>query len=126
MDVLTTAAASFVSKGECADGNLRLALSGEIDMASNAALSTVLTATHEEAVRAKVGTVSVDLTALNFVNSSGLKHFVTWLRAVSELAPSAGYRITFICSRVAKWQQRSIEVLRCFAPDVVTVVMPEA
>lgn len=75
-----------VSPGD--DGSLEVALFGEIDF-SNAAAAV---ATIDNAIsRARPGQVTVDITAVTFLDSSGIGVLVTAYRAATAL--DAGYRV---------------------------------
>lgn len=100
---------------------LEVSVEGEASIDTLDALSRVLDATHEEAVRLKAKEVVMNLTQLEFLNSSGVKHFVKWLRRASEAGDGNGYRIRLVSSPLVPWQRRGLEALRCFAPQRVTV-----
>jgi hypothetical protein len=69
--------------------------------------------------------VHVDVRHLEFMNSSSLKAFVTWVVSLSELGVASRYRILFMSGRRPSWQARSLATLRCFAPDWIEVVEAE-
>ncbi len=100
---------------------LEVSIQGEASLDSLESLSRVLDATHEEAVRLSSKEVVMNLTQLEFLNSSGVKHFVKWLRRASAAGEGQGYRIRILSSPLVPWQRRGLEALRCFAPQRVTV-----
>lgn len=63
----------------------------------------------------------VDLTRLEFMNSSCFKSFVAWIEQVQNLDPSEQYRIQFLSDPNMHWQRRSLKALSCFAADLITV-----
>jgi hypothetical protein len=66
-------------------------------------------------------TVVFDLAALDFMNSSCFKGFVTWVDQVAKLPHETRYEVRFISQPHLQWQRRSLEALHRFAPDVVTL-----
>jgi hypothetical protein len=105
------------------DGAARITLRfrGIADMSSIEPLDSYLHAVHEEAKAKKVGAVVVDFRALEFMNSSCFKCFVEWLGTVQDMPADARYKVVFEANREMHWQRRSLNALRCFAMDVVTV-----
>jgi anti-anti-sigma factor len=104
-------------------GKLTIKLTGEGDLDAVDAIRNVLTGAHSEAQRLSVKEVVVDLTELEFLNSSGIKHFVSWLRETSLLGDAA-YGIRLISSPLIPWQRRSLHALQCFAPKLLTIDAP--
>jgi hypothetical protein len=60
----------------------------------------------------------VDVRPLEFVNSSALRLFVTWI----SRAQSGGYKLTFVIDRSITWQRLSFSSLRSLAPECVDLV----
>ena len=50
----------------------------------------------------------------------GAEEFVRWIAQVDE-RPDDHYRIRFLSDPAAQWQSRSLQALRAFAPNLVTV-----
>jgi hypothetical protein len=112
---------NFQSTPEYEPGRLTVKLEGEGNLDAIDAIKTVLTGAHTEAQRLAVKEVVVDLTELEFLNSSGIKHFVSWLREASLLPPETSYSIRLISSPLVPWQRRSLNALQCFAPKLLTI-----
>lgn len=112
---------NFQSTPRYEPGRLTLKLAGEGNLDAIDAIRTVLTGAHVEAQRLGVKEVVVDLTELEFLNSSGIKHFVSWLRDASLLPAEAAYGIRLISSPLVPWQRRSLNALQCFAPKLLTI-----
>lgn len=110
----------FTAEVTAEPGGMTVRLVGTADLNVRAQLDRFLSAVHEEAQRARSEEVTVDLRALEFMNSSCLKSFVRWISAVQERAAHA-YRITFLSSPTMYWQRRSLHALACLAPDLVSV-----
>lgn len=111
----------FAIVPESADQQLTLRFKGVADMASIEPLDDYLRAVHDEAKSSKAESVIVDFRALEFMNSSCFKCFVEWLGTVQDLPEGERYKVVFESNRDMHWQRRSLNALRCFAMDVVTV-----
>jgi len=102
------------------DEALVVNFSGNGDMSAVEALGKYLRQVHQEAVALKVKDVSFDFRDLYFMNSSCFKAFVTWIDQASR-SEDHGYLIRFLTNPRLHWQRRSLEALRCLAPNVVRV-----
>lgn len=111
----------FAISPENGPSKLTLRFKGVADMSSISPLGDYLRAVHTEATSRRLGVVVVDFRSLEFMNSSCFKCFVEWLGAVQELPAEERYQVIFDSNRQAHWQRRSLNALRCFAVDVVTV-----
>ena len=120
-ELLSTVLSRFRSTPRYEPPRLTITLEGEADLDAIDALGTVLEATHSEAERLGVEQVVVDITRLAFLNSSGIRHFVVWLRKAAELKEPAGYRIRMLSSAAIPWQRRSLKALSCFASDILSI-----
>jgi hypothetical protein len=88
---------------------------------------------HTEAHRLGVAEVVVDFSELYFMNSSCFKCFASWLSAMTRGAGVVGgaggasgvggksYRVRFVSNPNLRWQLRSLEALRCLAPQLVEI-----
>lgn len=74
---------------------------------------------HAEVCRADLRAVAVDMSGLEFINSSCLKAFVTWITTVQEMAQGR-YQISFLFKPAREWQQRSVEALSRLGEEVVS------
>lgn len=111
----------FAIVPEEAESRLTLRFEGVADMASIEPLDDYLRAVHAEAKTSHAAAVVVDFRALEFMNSSCFKCFVEWLGTVQDLPAAERYQVIFESNRDMHWQRRSLNALRCFAMDVVTV-----
>lgn len=100
---------------------IRVKFSGNGDMETAPLLSNYLKQIHAEACRAGVSGVTFDFQELYFMNSSCFKSFVSWINLVNKMGPDARYLIRFITLQSLRWQSRSLEALRNFAPSLVSV-----
>ena len=101
--------------------SLGIRLEGVADFRVKEMLWAWLLGIHREALRLRVPQVTVDLRALEFMNSSCFKCFVDWIGKVQDLPSADRYQILFDSNRDLHWQRRSLNALRCFAAEVVTV-----
>jgi len=106
---------------ELTDGGLDLRFSGTADMHAIEPLDTYLGAIHASALERRASRVRVDFRKLEFMNSSCFKSFVSWIGHVQEAAPSERYQIEFQSNAQMHWQRRSLNALRCFAMDLVSI-----
>jgi hypothetical protein len=111
----------FATQASYVDGAISLRIYGSADGSARSPLEALLTGVHAESQRLKAQRVVIDLTALEFMNSSCFKSFVSWIENVQYLDPGAQYRITFLSNPETHWQRRSLKALSCFAADLITV-----
>lgn len=100
---------------------LRTALVGTADYAAIDALNELLDKTHAEAIRLEASAVAIDVQALEFMNSSCFKSLLQWIGNIQALAPERQYQVRFVMNPELHWQKRSLQSLRCFAIDLITV-----
>lgn len=110
----------FAAAHEAGD-EVFLRLSGVADLRVVDQLADVLTAVHSKACVQRATLVSVDVTALEFMNSSCIKCFVGWLSSAQARTGGALYRVRFISNPEMLWQRSSLKAIRCMVPDLVTV-----
>ena len=103
------------------DGSVVVRFSGTADMHTIDALDGYLGTVHALALETHAQRVTMDFRKLEFMNSSCFKSFVSWIGRVQELPAAAQYRIEFKSNPQMHWQRRSLNALRCFAADLVTV-----
>jgi hypothetical protein len=104
---------------DAATGTVRLELTGNADADAIASLTTWLEAMHGAVTGAGARFAVVDVTRLEFMNSSCFKAFVTWISAAMEMPEP--YRVTFLSNPKILWQRRSLHALVEFADDVVSI-----
>ena len=105
-------------------GSLVMRLWGNADLRVNGPLGPFLDQVDDQARRNHMGEVVADFRELVFMNSSCLKEFVRWIALVEERAEH--YRIRFLSDPAAQWQSRSLQALRAFAPNLVTIEIAKA
>ena len=67
---------------------------------------------------------SSDKLTLAVRTQDNLPEFVRWIAQVDER--DQHYRIRFLSAPDAQWQSRSLQALRAFAPNLVTIEVPTA
>lgn len=98
--------------------SLHVSMYGVADGQLMSRLASFLNRVHFEARRLRVTEVRVDLRHLEFMDSSCLKAFVTWLGSQQDLSPESQYPIRFLFNAANHWQRKTLQALRAFAPDV--------
>jgi len=110
---------SFRAEAVLDTNGVAVRFSGTADLTVKAHVDRFLCQVHAEACRIDTTSVSVDMSALEFINSSCLKAFVTWITTVQEMAQGR-YQISFMFKPARDWQKRSVEALSRLGEDVVT------
>ena len=98
-----------------------LVASGTVDQLSNTAFERALRTLHDDAVASPTTEAVVDLRAVEFMNSSGLKVLLSWISDIQGLEPPHRYAVRFLSNEQMHWQRRSLHVVRCFASDLITI-----
>ncbi|MBN2444765.1 MAG: hypothetical protein JXJ04_25640 [Spirochaetales bacterium] len=66
---------------------------------------------HESILENNILEIKVDITALKFLNSAGIRELVDWVMKLNHLPEEKKYKIQFICSTEHKWQESSMSTL---------------
>jgi len=110
----------FVETGRSAEG-IEARLSGVAEIATGERLERYLEDLHCWLADNGTGQVMMDLTRLEFMNAACLRAFVSWIQRLQELPRFAQYRICFRSNSQLPWQRRSMNALKCFATDLISV-----
>jgi hypothetical protein len=110
---------TFRAEAVLDQGGVAVRFSGTADLNVKPHVDRFLCQVHAEACRIDVASVSVDLSALEFINSSCLKAFVTWITTVQEMAQGR-YQISFMFRPARDWQKRSVDALSRLGEEVVS------
>ncbi|MEA2699623.1 MAG: hypothetical protein QOI66_3894 [Myxococcales bacterium] len=103
------------------DGNeIAVRFAGTADLSVKEIMDRFLIDVHAEASRMDARSVSVDVSGLEFINSSCLMAIVTWITTVQSMV-NRRYQIAFHFKAVRDWHRRSFDVLTQLGEDVVTV-----
>lgn len=111
----------FTAAARVDGATVHTTLSGNADLNVKPQLDGFLLSLHRYALSDGVSEVVVDVRNLEFINSSCLKAFVTWISSVQAQEAEGQYRIVFLSSPRLHWQRRSLHALSCFANDLVSI-----
>ncbi|HET6281214.1 MAG TPA: hypothetical protein VFH73_09615 [Polyangia bacterium] len=93
--------------------------SGTADLTAKAMMDAFLRAVHEEATRIYITQVNVDVSGLEFINSSCLMAIVSWITGVQAMARR--YQISFHFKSIRDWHRRSLAVLSQLGAGFVSI-----
>jgi hypothetical protein len=118
-----------ISTVQAAGGKVRLRVdgetvyvTGEIDQLSpRDFMAGFLEIVHNMALGESLAEVKVDVTALAFLNSSGIKEFLSWILRRNRIPPHKKYRINFIFDPAVSWQPITLPRLRDLDPDGIVL-----
>lgn len=97
-------------------------VAGEIDQLSpRDFMAGFLEIVHNMALGEGLGEVKVDVTALAFLNSSGIKEFLSWILRRNRIPREKKYKINFLFDPSISWQPVTLPRLRDLDPDGITL-----
>ena len=111
----------FSATAKASGPSVRLTLEGTADVRAVEPLAKLMPILHDEVVRVGGREVVVDFLAVEFMNSSCFKSFVTWISMLQALGPEKQYKVKLLSNPDVHWQRRSLRALSCFAADLVSV-----
>lgn len=110
---------TLTAEGAAAGDLVEVRLRGSAELGSKATLDEflgdVFAASHGRRE------VVVDITSLEYMNSSSLKSLLTWIVRVRELPEQERHKIRVISNPELHWQQRSLHSLVSMCGDVLEV-----
>jgi hypothetical protein len=109
------------AEAEATEDGIAVHFRGSADLPMQAQLKLFLKEMHEEVLRRHGRRVAVDLAHLEFMNSSCFKTFVTWIHDVQNVAAERRYQVTFLSNAALHWQRHSLNALRSFAAELITI-----
>ena len=110
--------------GEFVGPVLKLQLLGQADPRDGEQLTAELLGWHAKLLTNKSTEARVDVQAVEFMNSTALGAFVSWVGELQKLEPSARYQINIVGNPKRRWQRASLHALASFAPESITVTFP--
>ncbi|MCX4239326.1 STAS domain-containing protein [Paraliomyxa miuraensis] len=117
--IRTVTAGSLTAEGAARGDVIEVRLRGSAELGSkdllDEFLASVFAASHDRRE------VVVDLSELEYMNSSALKSLVTWIVRVRDLPESRRHKIRFLSNPELHWQQRSLHSLVSMWSDVIEV-----
>jgi hypothetical protein len=88
-------------------------IAGEIDQLSpRDFMAGFLDIVHNMALGESLGEVKVNVTELAFLNSSGIKEFLSWILRRNRIPPEKKYKINFLFDPTVAWQPITLPRLR--------------
>lgn len=122
LEVLTITRDDFAVAAHCEGGVITASLRGNADHAAVELVQVLLERIHADARVLDVSGTVIDLRQLEFMNSSCFRHFIGWIAAIQDLEATDRYSVRFLSSPHFHWQRRSLQSLRTFAVDLISVV----
>src|SRR5438552_2567529 len=116
---LNVSAPDFSATLAVAGPSLRVVLRGTADVNVLGELARFLGELHARAGAHGAERVALDLSGLEFINSSCLKRIVSWIARVQAEPFDRRYQILLIPDPTAQWQSRFFRSLAILAPEVV-------
>ena len=105
------------------DGHI-VTLSGYIDcLEPGKFMAPFLKNVHDFILKKNLKSVTIDITELNFLNSSGIKEFVDLILKLERLPDDQKYTLKFLCSKDILWQEQSMFALTFLNIDLVKIEM---
>ena len=100
----------------------RVRLRGTIStVAPGSVLNPFVDAVHDTLFKAGAGEVKVDITDLEFCNSSGFKSFIYWVERIRSLPEERRYRLAFLSNPARRWQRTSLLALSCYGVESILI-----
>jgi hypothetical protein len=84
-------------------------------------LNPFVDAVHAHVLGAAAKEVRVDLTQLEFCNSSGFKSFIHWIERIQQAPEPKRYKLRFVSTKERKWQRTSLLALSCYGVNIVAI-----
>ncbi len=95
-------------------------VAGEIDQLSpRDFMAGFLEIVHNMALGEGLLEVKVDVTDLVFLNSSGIKEFLSWILRRNRIPPEKKYKINFLFDPTVSWQPITLPRLRDLDPECI-------
>lgn len=98
-----------------------LSLTGSAEGGATEELAEVLEAVHQELRERATRAIVVDLRAVERMAPACFNELVAWISRLHELAPAERYQIRVRVNAAIRWQQRSLDALRCFDTDLIRI-----
>jgi hypothetical protein len=84
-------------------------------------LNPFVDAVHAHVLEVSAKEIRVDLTALEFCNSSGFKSFIHWIERIQQAPEPKRYKLRFLSTKERKWQRTSLLALSCYGINIVVI-----
>ncbi|MEZ4450680.1 MAG: hypothetical protein R3B09_14455 [Nannocystaceae bacterium] len=103
------------------DDVVRLIFHGNADARVDRDLDAFLSRVHAVVEAEPTREVIVDLRALEFMNSSCFKGFITWIVQVRRMEPERRYHIRMLSTSKYPWQKRSLHAISYFGGELISI-----
>ncbi len=84
-------------------------------------LNPFVDAVHQHILEAAAKEIRVDLTQLEFCNSSGFKSFIHWIERIHQAPEAKRYKLRFVSTKERRWQRASLLALSCYGVSTVVI-----
>jgi hypothetical protein len=84
-------------------------------------LNPFVDAVHQHVLESGAKEVRVDLTQLEFCNSSGFKSFIHWIERIQQVPEPKRYKLRFMSTKERRWQRASLLALSCYGVSTVII-----
>jgi hypothetical protein len=117
-------AESATIKCQSGTDDVTLAFLGSIEMQDpGKILDPYFEKLHQLIVSNKIKVVKADFTALEYLNSSGIKCLINWLIRIPALSEDSKYKVSLLYNPEITWQETSLKVLGLLVPNWVEVTV---
>ncbi|MBN1698595.1 MAG: hypothetical protein JW881_13855 [Spirochaetales bacterium] len=104
-----------------------ISFSGNIDIIDIVnEMSPILGRIHDEIIRKNIKHIRIDITALDYINSSGISLFIKWARDDMRLPDNLKYTIEFVCNKANVWHTSSFSMLHNLSKDLFIITKQES
>jgi anti-anti-sigma factor len=112
--------ATFSTRSQLTTSSIVVKMIGNADSVVHDRFKAFLDELSEAAGKLRVREAVFDLEELYFMNSSCMALFLRMVKSVLEL-PADKYAIRFRSNPNLRWQKRSLNSMRMYAPDIVVI-----
>lgn len=99
-----------------------ITINGNIDVSDpGVVLSPFFQKVQEYVIDMNLKHVDMDLSKLNFLNSSGIKCIVAWIGRIPFLAQNKRYCVTMKYNPDITWQETSLRTIKMLLSDYITL-----
>lgn len=103
-------------------GGVKLTFTGSVDDRNpELSMSNFFDELHYKLTKSNLKYVEVDFTNMIYLNSSGLKIFVSWLTKNATLPTDQRYRLQIFINAIYHWQENSTAMMKMMVPDLVSI-----
>lgn len=84
-------------------------------------LNPFVDSVHQHVLETGAKEIRVDLTQLEFCNSSGFKSFIHWIERIQQAPEPKRYKLRFVSTKERRWQRASLLALSCYGVNTVVI-----